>query len=456
MVTGSREVWGWGRRSAVSESPTVVKKGLRRAVILGPTFLVSSVPRRTVAMEPSSAPAGAFLSTVLGTFWTVFFASSVAGATNLLPGVSDTLRGFAKRGKADDGDDDGDVATDTTPKRKPRSRQSTVPHAWFTHFYVLGVLVNLVVLAHALQVAADLVTGGNTEGTVDGNPKTSISITNEIVSATRGALVTVLFQIHVTRRLLESFFVTKHRDGAQMHVVGYAVGLVYYVATPLTLAAPETLARMRAVLMNAIADGNAAAASAAYGQTVTSFGKTVWAFARTAVHGMYKITTSGVTYDSSQVQGLANAFLNLLNPRATFVLSGLLLFAIGNANQHACHARLASLRKDSVTSGGGSGSKVVESRGTDKSVPGSNPTTHYRIPRGGWFDLASSPHYFFEVVLYVGLFLCAGAGAVTRLAPMLAAICANLWVSAKQTHVWYGKNFPEYPKGRYVMVPGWA
>jgi len=76
------------------------------------------------------------------------------------------------------------------------------------------------------------------------------------------------------------------------------------------------------------------------------------------------------------------------------------------------------------------------------------------VPRGDWFEMVSSPHYLAECVLYAGLALVAGARAFPRLAPMLAAVGANLALAARRTHAWYLETFPEYPKNRWAMVPG--
>ena len=76
------------------------------------------------------------------------------------------------------------------------------------------------------------------------------------------------------------------------------------------------------------------------------------------------------------------------------------------------------------------------------------------MPRGDWFESVSSPHYTAECLLYAGLALVAGARFFSRIAPMLAAIVANLALAARRTHAWYLETFPEYPKNRWAMVPG--
>jgi 3-oxo-5-alpha-steroid 4-dehydrogenase 3 len=37
--------------------------------------------------------------------------------------------------------------------------------------------------------------------------------------------------------------------------------------------------------------------------------------------------------------------------------------------------------------------------------------------------------------------------------PILAAVVGNLALAAKQNHAWYLANMPDYPKGRWAMLP---
>ena len=53
-------------------------------------------------MASFDAAASEFAEKALGTFWTLFFAASVAADLDLLPGVSARLRLFAARGKQAD------------------------------------------------------------------------------------------------------------------------------------------------------------------------------------------------------------------------------------------------------------------------------------------------------------------------------------------------------------------
>lgn len=76
-----------------------------------------------------------------------------------------------------------------------------VPKRWFTHFYVVGTLMNLGLLL--------------SQGVVE--------------------LTMALYQFHVMRRLYESLYISRFSPSARMHVAHYLLGVTYYVAVPLTL-----------------------------------------------------------------------------------------------------------------------------------------------------------------------------------------------------------------------------
>ena len=192
-------------------------------------------------MASFDAAAAEFAGKALGTFWTLFFAASVAADLDLLPGVSARLRLFAARGKQADA-----VPSSPSSPAHPRAASKWwVPHAWFAHFYVVGIACNAFVLAHALAVEP---------------------ISAEHAAAT---LASCLFQAHVARRFLETAFVARHREGARMHLAGYLVGVFYYVAAPVTLATPETrravCETVRVALAKALAEATRARFTSASG-----------------------------------------------------------------------------------------------------------------------------------------------------------------------------------------------
>ena len=78
-----------------------------------------------------------------------------------------------------------------------------MPQSWFAHFYGVGAAFNLAVLA---------------------------AMTSMIASATEPPLVlpllgSLLLQVHLTRRLLESVLVLRYPAGARMHAIAYIFGL---------------------------------------------------------------------------------------------------------------------------------------------------------------------------------------------------------------------------------------
>ena len=97
-----------------------------------------------------------------------------------------------------------------------------VPHAWFTHFYVVGTTWNAYTLLRCIQSKRNSIGVFSFAKAVLGDSSASFSLS-------------VLFQFHVTRRLMESLFVKVNKKKAQMHAIGYVLGLLYYVCATLSL-----------------------------------------------------------------------------------------------------------------------------------------------------------------------------------------------------------------------------
>ena len=405
-------------------------------------------------MASFDAAAAEFAGKALGTFWTLFFAASVAADLDLLPGVSARLRLFAARGKHAD----AEPSSPSAPADPRAASKWWVPHAWFAHFYVVGIACNAFVLAHALAV----------------HPP----ISAEHAAAT---LASCLFQAHVARRFLETAFVAKHREGARMHLAGYLVGVFYYVAAPVTFATPETTrAVCETVREGALSLAKALAetkyplrASPASGGDEAPF--TLFTSPRFAPRFAFGAAVrSSLGTARSVSSALAGAPVSVA--RIARVAAGAAAFALGSAKQARCHRLLARLRETQSPATETTRATRAEDRsgtrlssGTKLQSNQSNTSisqmrdvgrrlhtnkTHYAVPRGDWFEVVSSPHYLAECVLYAGLALVAGARAFPRLAPMLAAVGANLALAARRTHAWYLETFPEYPKNRWAMVPG--
>ena len=77
--------------------------------------------------------------------------------------------------------------------------------------------------------------------------------------------------------------------------------------------------------------------------------------------------------------------------------------------------------------------------------------TGYFIPEKGMFRLVTCPHYFLEIVAWVGMALMSHQWAMLLLAlGMHSYLAARAW----KTRNWYRERFPEYPPGRRCITPG--
>jgi len=76
--------------------------------------------------------------------------------------------------------------------------------------------------------------------------------------------------------------------------------------------------------------------------------------------------------------------------------------------------------------------------------------TGYKIPRGGPWELVSSPNYLGEIVEWCGFALA--SWSLPGLAFAVWTI-ANLAPRARSHHSWYRSQFPDYPARRKALVP---
>ncbi|CAJ0961795.1 unnamed protein product, partial [Mesorhabditis belari] len=111
--------------------------------------------------------------------------------------------------------------------------------------------------------------------------------------------------------------------------------------------------------------------------------------------------------------------------------AGVVIFLFCNWQQNSIAHRLASARR------GATG--LVHNYG-------------HCVYRGGWFDYVSSPHFTFEVLIYLGLWLVLGVHAVT-FKMLVMFVCVNQMFAAMITHRWYKANFKNYPPERRAIIP---
>ena len=77
-------------------------------------------------------------------------------------------------------------------------------------------------------------------------------------------------------------------------------------------------------------------------------------------------------------------------------------------------------------------------------------STDYQIPRGGWFERVSAPHYLGEILEWIGFALATR----TKGAWMFVLFTsANLIPRGVSHHLWYQEHFKDYPKDRKAVIP---
>mmetsp|Transcript_116088 Transcript_116088/g.266431 ORF Transcript_116088/g.266431 Transcript_116088/m.266431 type:complete len:309 (+) Transcript_116088:18-944(+) len=168
-----------------------------------------------------------------------------------------------------------------------------VPKRWFSHFYIVGAAVNGALLVHLI-----LVWQFNEIFFVHSALKgdTVLGLFQFMPSGAEGSMVLVgcsLVEIHLIRRWMEQWFLFRPSLHAKMHLLGYLLGVSFYIFMPLS------------IVLSAPQSDNAGR---------------VWVF---------------------------DHWHTVWHPGS---LVGLVLFTVGFLAQHAAHRTLAGLRKSSADS----------------------------------------------------------------------------------------------------------
>ncbi|KAG7579355.1 3-oxo-5-alpha-steroid 4-dehydrogenase C-terminal [Arabidopsis thaliana x Arabidopsis arenosa] len=287
----------------------------------------------------------------------------------------------------------------------PSSQKFTVPQKFFAHFYVIGVVWTTLLLAatwiYACEMAplsseefqlsdiASRLAGGSDVFSIH---KSHMTPVEDRFKVWRAVFLLLLMEIHVLRRLIESFYVFKYSPSARMHILGYFAGLFFYVTAPLSLCsniAPEV--------------------------------------ARFVGNQVAEFIANGKSHTSAPELSLV-MFISPLMKLGSLQLIGGAIFLRGWIHQRRCHAILGSLRE--------------------------NPSQakEYIIPYGDWFGMVSSPHFLAEIVLYAGLLIASGGTDIT-IWLLFGFVAANLTYAAGETHRWYLRKFEDYPANRHAIFP---
>lgn len=120
----------------------------------------------------------------------------------------------------------------------------------------------------------------------------------------------------------------------------------------------------------------------------------------------------------------------VLKPRLNHVC-GVSLFIWASWHHHHAHVTFAELRKNK------SGDVV---------------NYEHAIPRGGWFEYISCPHYFMEILIYLSFIIVSGLHHKVLLS-VFFFVLSNQLVAGYLTHTWYRQQFRSYPAKRRAIIP---
>lgn len=133
--------------------------------------------------------------------------------------------------------------------------------------------------------------------------------------------------------------------------------------------------------------------------------------------GLYYVFTSWITLH----------FQHLVAPSSfsgLFIKIGLVLFSTGELGNLYHHVLLANLRK--------------------------NGSTDYKIPTGGLFSFVATPHYFFELIAWLGIALVAQQGNALLVVCSMSSYLAGRSVA---TNRWNMEKLPGYDKNKKNIIP---
>lgn len=142
-----------------------------------------------------------------------------------------------------------------------------------------------------------------------------------------------------------------------------------------------------------------------------------------------------ISKDTSSFIGLYYALVSLLiccvatpSPESYSSLIGTALFFFGLAGNYFHHVKLSDLRKDSSAS------------------------AKYTAPKGGMFEYVASPHYFFELLGWLGVAITAEHGNAYLVFTSMTSYLSGRAVAQNQ---WNKKMFSkdEWPENRKNIVP---
>ena len=130
------------------------------------------------------------------------------------------------------------------------------------------------------------------------------------------------------------------------------------------------------------------------------------------------------------------------------------LFAVGqlgNLYHHVLLARMRTPEENKSTMEVAATPITAEALGSAPPTTGTPSMSTYKVPSGGLFSLVTMPHYFFEVVAWLGVALAAQQLNALLVAGGMASYLSGRAVASTR---WYKQRFGKaYPASRKHMVP---
>jgi len=224
------------------------------------------------------------------------------------------------------------------------------------------------------------------------------------------AVLAVLIGIHLTRRTYECVRVHQwKRSASRMHLTAFLLGIFHYLLLPLALLDVSPVCFPQ----RAVADDSGG--------------------------GVAELFSSSST---TRAPAMSICF-------GCFFVSAFCFWA--QYQQYRHHVILANLRK--------SPKRQHANRNS------SSTTSAYALPRGGWFEYVSCPHYLAEILIYASFAVLAEwaerqqdqqrsrSSRRFRHWFLFAWVASNLSVSALQSHAWYLQQFrDEYGRLRRTAI----
>ena len=157
----------------------------------------------------------------------------------------------------------------------------------------------------------------------------------------------------------------------------------------------------------------------------------IYSFIQSGRNKSYPALIAGMAFIFNCMNGFINGYgtFHLLNYNTSWLSSwpfilGIILFLTGFVINKTADEKLRQLRKN-------------------------NPEA-YVLPKGWLFEYISCPHYFGEIIEWLGWAVL--TWSIHGLAFFIFTF-ANLFPRGIKSHQWYIKKFPDYPEKRKAVIP---